>query len=183
MTTTRHKIERWGAGILGVVCLFLVWKIVFSNGLPMSAARPVASNSAAGNRARASGAAQRDDLERYNPELKLDDLKQIEGQPLPKLTRNPFEYPPPPAPPRLPMDQANAETTPPPPPPLPLKAIGYSVRANGVPEAVVTDDTDIFVVHAGETFAKRFRVLSLTSSRVEIEDVNTHQVAQLPIAP
>lgn len=185
MTKTRRNVERWAAGILGVVCLVLLLKLVFTNGNPVSAARPSAAVTrvASPERADARNTPPRDDLEHYDPELKMDLLKKIESQELPKLVRNPFEYPPPPPPPRSIETQGMTEPVAPPPPPLPFKAIGYSVKTGGVPEVVITDDQDLYVVHAGETFAKRFRVLSLTSSRVEIEDVTTHQVAQLPIAP
>ncbi len=185
MTTTRRKVERWAAGILGVVCLVLLLKLIFANGMPVSAARPSAAGirAAIPKRADARKATPQDDLEHYDPELKIDLLKKIESQALPKLARNPFEYPPPPTPAKSIDAQRAAEPVAPPPPPLPFKAIGYSVKTGGVPEVVITDDQDLYVVHAGETFAKRFRVLSLTSSRVEIEDVTTHQVAQLPIAP
>ena len=185
MTKTKRKVERWAAGILGVVCLGLVLKLVFTNGNPVSAARPDAVGIRADGpqRADARSVAKQNDLEHYDPEVKVGLLKEIESQPLPKLVRNPFEYPPPPAPPMTADSQRTTEPVTPPPPPLPFKAIGYSVKTGGVPEVVITDDQDLYVVHAGETFAKRFRVLSLTSSRVEIEDVTTHQVAQLPIAP
>lgn len=188
MKRTRSQVEKWAAGVLSVVCLallMLLLKSIFSSDvLRVKAAQPTLSRirSANADRPRAAGPAARDELAHYDPELNLDLLMQIESQPLPQTSRNPFEFPPTV---RKPAQAAGGEgpAPPPPPPPLPLKAIGYSVKTGGVPEAVITDDQDIYVVHVGEIFAKRFRVMSLTPSRVEIEDASTQQVVQLPIAP
>lgn len=175
----KSQLEKWGVGILGVVCLALLLNLIFSKGVPANAARPEAPKDRPG----AAENTARDDLARYDPELNVDLLNQIESQPLPHLSRNPFEFPPPPAPPKPAIAPGQSPAAPPPPPPLPLKAIGYSVKEGGVPEAVIMDDQDIYVVHIGETFAKRFRVLTLTPSRIEIEDTSTQQTVQLPIAP
>lgn len=175
----KSQLEKWGVGILGVVCLALILNLIFSKGVPANAARPEASKDRPGVEKNAA----RDDLARYDPELNLGLLTQIESQPLPHLSRNPFEFPPPPAPPKPAIEPGQSQAALPPLPPLPLKAIGYSVKEGGVPEAVIVDDQDIYVVHIGETFAKRFRVLALTPSRVEIEDTSTQQTVQLPIAP
>lgn len=180
MMRVRSQFEKWGVGILGVVCLALLLNLIFSKGVPANAARPEAPKGRPGVEKNAA----RDELAHYDPELNLELLKQIESQPLPQLSRNPFEFPPPPAPPKPAIEPgASQAAVPPPPPPLPLKAIGYSVKEGGVPEAVIVDDQDIYVVHIGETFAKRFRVLTLTPSNVEIEDASTQQTVQLPIAP
>jgi hypothetical protein len=188
MKRPRKETERWLVGILGVACLALL--VILTRrifvGAQVSAA-PSATAQESGARAGrkgAAGQASKDDLARYNPSLDLDLLKQIETQPLPSSSRNPFEYPPPPAPKTESAETGPVAPAPPPPPPaLPLKAIGYSVRAGNVPEAVVADEQDIYVVHAGETFAKRYRVLSLTPNKVEIQDATTHQTVELPIAP
>jgi hypothetical protein len=182
------QTEKWTIRLLGVVCLVLVFFLVkrtFSGSLAkVNAARPGTSpaSRALAQRRGDAGAAARDDLARFNPQLNLELLKQIENHPLPESSRNPFEYPPPPKPKQT---DAGERTPPPPPPPptLPLKAIGYSVKVGNVPEAVVTDDQDIYVVHAGETFAKRYSVVSLTPNRIEIHDATTKQTVQLPIAP
>jgi hypothetical protein len=182
MKRPSKQTERWLIGILGVVCLALMVSLVrrISRGAEASAAPRASTPSSAGRK----GAVARDDLSRYDPTLNLELLKQIENHPLPKSSRNPFEYPPPPPPKVVETDSGPAGAAPPPPPPtLPLKAIGYSVRGDNVPEAVVTDDQDVYVVHVGETFAKRYHVLSLTPNKVEIQDATTHQTVLLPIAP
>lgn len=188
MKRPSKQAERWTVGILCAVCLglmvFLSRQVLSDNAGQASAAQSVPvrnSHAIVRPRAVAMPAAIRDDLERYNPELNLELLKQIETHPLPESSRNPFEYPPPPKPKPSPIGPT-IPPPPPPPPPLPLKAIGYSIKAGNVAEAVVTDDEEIYVVHVGETFAKRFRVLSLTPDKIEIQDATTQQIVQLPIA-
>lgn len=180
MIRVSKQAEKWGIRVLGVVCLALVaslgWKIFASSSSKMSAAQSGAAKQEAGSRTKP------DDLERFNPQLNLALLKQIESQPLPKTARNPFEYPPPPAPPVQSAQPAPAPSPPPPPPPPPIKAIGYSVKAGNIPEAVVMDEQDIFVVHVGETFANRYHVLAISPDRVDIQDATTQQTVHLPIA-
>lgn len=189
MIRLSKKSERWGIGILGVVCLALVVSLIgklFSSPVQhVSAAQssPAAKDSRTGPR-HSNGArpAGRDELERFNPQLNLALLKQIEDHELPRTARNPFEYPPPPAPKVDPNAAKPAPVPPQPPPPPPIKAIGYSVKAGNVAEAVVADETDIYVVHVGDTFAKRYHVLGITPDRIDIQDATTQQTVHLPIA-
>ena len=187
MISTKSQIKKWSALILGLVCVVLLFNLIFSKGTNVKAARPSAQTIArtTQNHARVTRPGPVDDLARYNPELNVELLERIDSRSMPSLSRNPFEFPPPPpAPPK--QDQApiqNYVAPPPKPPPIPLKAIGYSVKTGGVPEAVVMDDEGVYVVHVGETFAKRFRVIALTPNWVEIEDASTKQSIQLPIAP
>jgi hypothetical protein len=182
MKRPNKQTERWLIGILGVVCLALVVSLArrIFGGARVSAAPPAASRASGKLDARR---AAKDDLARYDPSLDLALLKQIETHPLPESSRNPFEYPPPPPPKPVATASGPANPAPPPPPPaLPLKAIGYSVKDGGIPEAAVTDAENLYVVHAGETFGKRYHVLSLTPNKVEIQDDTTHQTVELPIA-
>jgi hypothetical protein len=185
MKRPSKQTERWLVGILGVVCLALVIVLTrrIFGGAQVSAAPPASARESQPIAGRQGGSrrATGDDLARYNPSLNLDLLKQIETHSLPESSRNPFEYPPPPKP-KVNEAGPAQPPAPPPPPALPLKAIGYSVKAGNIPEAVVTDEQDIYVVHVGETFAKRYRVLSLTPNKIEIQDATTQQTVQLPIA-
>jgi hypothetical protein len=186
MILTKSQIKKWSAMILGLVCVALLFNLIFSKGTNIKAARPAAMTMArtTQNQTGVTKPVTGDDIARYNPELNVNLLKRIDGRTMPSPSRNPFEFPPPPAPPK--QDQSpiqNYVAPPPKPPPIPLKAIGYSVKAGGVPEAVVMDDDGVYVVHVGEIFAKRYRVISLTPNWVEIEDASTKQSIQLPIAP
>lgn len=185
MIRLKPQIEKWAVGILGIVCLALVLNIVLESGGTANAARPShpAARAGGGSASSTSGSKSLDELARYDPELNLDLLKKLEARPAPEISRNPFEYPPPPSAAKAAKAVESGPPQPPPPPPVPLKAIGYSIKDGGVPEAVITDELDIYVVHVGETFGKRYQVMSLTPNRVEIHDSTTQQVVQLPIAP
>jgi hypothetical protein len=113
--------------------------------------------------------------------LNLEALKQLDERPLPRMERNPFEYPR--AAPVKPATNAGtgAAPPPPPPPPLPFRAVGFTERADGKPQAMIKDDEGIYVVGIGETFAKHYRVLSISPRNVEVQDASSGQTAQLPI--
>lgn len=183
MIRLKPKAEKWAVGILAIVCLGLVLNIVFESSGTVTAARPAGPDMETGAASRSSKAKALDNLASYDPQLNLDLLKKLDERPFPELARNPFEFPPPPSAARPAQAASNEPQAPPPPPPLPLKAIGYSVKNGGVPEVVIMDDENIYVVHAGQNFGKRYQVMSLTPNRVEIHDATTQQVVQLPIAP
>jgi len=123
----------------------------------------------------------KDEFARYDPSLNLDVLKDVLSRPLTQPGRNPFELKATPkavtnVPEPPPQPQA-----PPPPPPIPLKAVGYSEKPGGVKEAYVSDDQEVYVVHEGEEFGKRYRAVKITPQQVEVEDQTGHQTVQLAI--
>ena len=122
----------------------------------------------------------KDELARYDPSLNLDELKDILSRPTPQPGRNPFElHATPKAVPTNP--EPPPPQAPPPPPPIPLKAVGYSEKPGGVKEAYVTDDQEVYVVHEGEEFGKRYKAVKITPQQIEVEDQTTHQTGQLLI--
>ncbi len=186
MISLNKKTERWSIVVLGAISVALVvalaWKVFNFSPHVNAAQSPSTRDARAVVRPPAAAPAPgRDELDRYNPELNLALLKQIEDHPLPKTARNPFEYPPPPKP-KVEAPVATTPQPPQPPPPPPIKAIGYSVKPGNVAEAVVADETDIYVVHVGDTFAKRYHVLSIAPDRIDIQDAQTQQTVHLPIA-
>ncbi len=176
------KNEKWAIVFLGVVCVYLAWRLVASNGVRAGMPRPTfTSYASALERQRAFDFGLHQELSRSDPAPKLNLLKEIEARPLPRISRNPFEFP---APPRTKPANEAAPTPPappPPPPPPPLKALGYTEKKGGTREALVADEQEIYVVHEGDTFASHFRALRISSTTVEVEDVSTHQIIQLPI--
>jgi hypothetical protein len=118
-------------------------------------------------------------------QLRLDVLKEISDRPLPELTRNPFEFGPTPQQIKA-ADQIKQQAEhpppppPPPPPPVPFKAMGYQQDTKGQRLAYLSDDQEIYIVHEGQEFGQRFRVLKITDSSVEVQDETYHQIVQLP---
>jgi hypothetical protein len=181
----RSQFEKWATGFLGVVCLLLVLNLTFRNGVKAGASRATLPSRVVPAAARSQALADRvaDELARYDPGVRLDLLRELQNRPLPKLTRNPFEFEARPTPP-TPPESVGAPATPaqpPPPAPPPLKAMGYTEKAGGVHEAIITDDQEIYIVHEGDTIAQRFRVLKISPSAVEVDDGTTHQTVRLPI--
>jgi hypothetical protein len=184
--TAKSQLEKWATGLLGLVCLLLVLNLALRSGVKAGASRailPAGRVSPATSRSQALSDRVADELGRYDPVVRLDLLKELQSRPLPKVARNPFEFEAKPAP-AIPLGSVGAAvpSAPPPQPTAPpLKAVGYTEKAGGVREAIVSDDQEIYIVHEGETFAKRFRVLKISPSAVEVDDDTTHQTIRLPI--
>lgn len=122
----------------------------------------------------------KDEFARYDPSLNLDELKDILSRPAPQQGRNPFELNAPPK--ALPKNpEPPPLQAPPPPPPIPLKAVGYSEKPGGIKEAYVTDDQEVYVVHEGEEFGKRYKAVKITPQQIEVEDQNGHRTVQLAV--
>lgn len=181
----KSQLEKWATGFLGVVCLLLVLNLALRNGVKAGASRAALSSRPAPAATRSQPLPDRvaDELARYDPGVHLDLLKELQSRPLPKLARNPFEFEAKAAPP-TPLASSAGPAAPAPPPtpaPPPLKAMGYTEKAGGVHEAIVTDDQEIYIVHEGDTFAQHFRVLKISPSAVEVDDETTHQTLRLPV--
>ena len=179
-----RNTEKWITAGLGVVALVLVLNLVFRSGGGTSTAKPAAPPRPSPAAPQASPAAGTvEELARYDPSIHMDKFKAVQERPIANLKRNPFEFvvrevavaPAPEAP-----APALAPRTPQAPPPPPLKAVGYT-ETGGTGEAFVTLQDELFIVHEGESFAKRFRVTKLTSAAVEIFDETTQQTIRLPI--
>lgn len=181
------RFEKWVSGFLGVVALVLLLNLVLPSGVRVGASRSPtpAANPARPGRSQAPASKRGfDDLVRYDPTVHLEALKEIRERPLPGLDRNPFEFPPQRAPePEIIPDGPAAVAAAPQAPRVPLKALGFTQKAGGVREAIVTDDEQIFIVHEGETFARKFKVLRISPAAVELEDETTHQSIRLPVSP
>ena len=67
------------------------------------------------------------------------------------------------------------EDSPDPPAPASFKPLGYVEKAGGRVEAIVSQDDHIYVVHAGELFADKYRVLKISPDSVEAVDETTVQ--------
>lgn len=179
----RGHLGKWASGVLGGVCLLLVLNLVLRDGVRAGASRPTfpAASSTTALRVQTVSRVSADELSQFDPVVRLDLLKELQGRPLPQLTRNPFEFEAlrsaaPPANAGAPAAPA-AES---PPPPVPLKSLGYTEKAGGEREALISDDEQIYVVREGEVVAKKYRVLKITPTLVEIEDESSHRKVQLP---
>jgi hypothetical protein len=70
-----------------------------------------------------------------------------------------------------------------PPPPIPLQFFGFASRP-GEPQRIflrTTDTNDVFVAGVGEVVNRRYRVLRIMGSGVEVEDVLNNNKQVLPL--
>src|SRR5437016_10673147 len=196
MKKVASKREKWIAAGLGVACVALLANLaVRSNFVRAGAPRPAApppSARAVSAPAPHKDSSSADELARYDPEVRLDLLSDLDSRALPQIDRNPFEFgltdaekqkkeadqtvttTPPPTPP------------PPPPPPITVKAMGYA-EAVGGRKAFLIDDPqtpehqDTYGVKEGETFANKYKVLKITPTAVtiEVQDETPHRSVDL----
>ena len=96
--------------------------------------------------------------------------------------------PPPPPPPTVPNNTTATpppRMAPPPPPPIPLKYVGYAfVEPNSkVLIATLTDDNQQrrFIARQGDIWMGRYRVLRITDTVVDVEDIETSRRQTLPL--
>jgi len=202
------RMEKWAAAVLGAVSLVLIVNLVVQYNRVRAGARrraavipakPVLRGSGgagigsshakasapAGAKAAAGKQKLTDELSRYNSLVNLDLLKEFEGRPLPELKRNPFEFVT--GPTQVSRVQTAGEAPgaapPPAPPPVTLKVMGYSEGVGGVKEAMVSDEDQVFVVHAGDSVGARYKVIKITPTAVTVEDATLHQTVDLPVPP
>jgi hypothetical protein len=197
--------------VLGVLALYFAWSSLTGKQTPVSAApttvtqapRPVGKGAPQRRlleRDKKTAAQERS----LDPTLRFDWLRASEGIEYRGGRRNIFslETEPPPQPkvvdkgPHCP-DANDPRCGPPPPncspgaapdprcppPPIPLQFFGFASRP-GEPKRIFlreTDTNDVFVAGEGEVVNRRFRVLRIMGSGVEVEDVLNNNKQVLPL--
>ena len=189
----KGHVEKWAGGVLGTVSAILLLHLVVQFSGVRAAARRLLPSAAlpAADKGKASA---NDNLAQFDPAVRLDDLKRLDERPLPELSRNPFEFVLPPAPPKpeTAPGAAPAPAAPPPPPPISLHPMGYLEDPSGEKMASVCDQSapgpqgcaatdQVYLVHEGESVANRYKIVKITPTAVTVEDATTHQTAELPM--
>jgi len=70
---------------------------------------------------------------------------------------------------------------PPPPPPINLKFFGTVTRANGVRQAFLLQGEDVFLASQGDIVARRYRIVSIVSNSIQVEDMGNNNTQTLPL--
>jgi hypothetical protein len=94
------------------------------------------------------------------------------------------EIPKPGAPGVTDAPKAPAYTTPQPPPapPIPLKFFGFASRPGEPKKVFLSQDTDVFVAGEGEIVDRRYKVVRISPTSVEIQDmVNSGPPQSIPL--
>lgn len=91
---------------------------------------------------------------------------------IPKVVQAPVKEAPPP----------QQTYIPPPPPPIPLKFFGFASKP-GEPKRIFlsSNDGDVFIAAEGDIVDRRYKVVRITNSSVEIEDVLSNNRQSIPL--
>lgn len=178
------KKTTWAVVLVVVALLAVAYEFIpmFTGGSePASsaqAAAPVAKN-AAPRTGKKSGKKVR--AENLDPTLRLDLLASSEKTQYEGSGRNIFvsqaedvviPHPITPGSPDAPGTGGGYQTpTPPPPPPIPLKFYGFANRAGEPKKIFLKLGEDVFVAGEGEIVDRRYKVIRISPTSVEIQDV------------
>ena len=122
-----------------------------------------------------------------DPTLRYDWLKASEDTKYEGTGRNIFmtqvEIPQPIAPAKTP-DELEAEKGPPPPPPPPpinLKFFGFASKPGEAKKIFLSEGEDVFIAAEGEVVNRHYKVLRISPTSVEIEDVLNNNRQSIPL--
>jgi hypothetical protein len=119
--------------------------------------------------------------------LRYDWLKISEDTKYEGTGRNIFlaqaEIPQPVAPAQTPEEReaANRPPPPPPPPPINLKFFGFASKAGEAKKIFLSEGEDVFIAAEGEVVDRHYKVLRISPTSVEIEDVLNNNRQSIPL--
>lgn len=123
-----------------------------------------------------------------DPTLRFDLLKSSEDQEYKGGKRNIFqsqeeEIPKPIADARKKPEPPPVYTPPPPPPPppIPFKFYGFASRPGEAKRIFLSNGDDVFIGAEGEIINRRYRIVRITNSSVEIEDILNNNKQTIPL--
>jgi pyruvate/2-oxoglutarate dehydrogenase complex dihydrolipoamide acyltransferase (E2) component len=153
---------------------------------PAAAPRPAAtSRPAAGSKARAKKASPAP--RSLDPTLRYDWLKASEDTKYEGTGRNIFlaqaEIPKPVAPADTDKEDEADKGPPPPPPPPPinLKFFGFASKPGEAKKIFLSEGEDVFIASEGEVVDRHYKVVRISPTSVEIEDVLNNNRQSIPL--
>jgi hypothetical protein len=188
----------WAAVLGGIAVLVVAYQFlpmfIGSSPSPDSsaqAAAPVAPRVSAireGSKAR-----HKERTESLDPTLRLDMLAASEQTRYEGNGRNIFVSQADPVVIPTPVGRANTDKdpehnyvlpTPPPPTPIPLKFFGFASKPGEAKKIFLSEGEDVFVAGEGEIVDRRYKVIRIAPSSVEIQDVvNSGPPQNIPLTP
>jgi hypothetical protein len=177
---TENKTKTILALVLAVIAVVLVVRTFWGGG-EETAAPPT---SAAQHSTKTSYKAHTLLAHSLDPSLRFDVLKASEDVTYKGTGRNIFrsEAPPPEIPKEI--EQAIKDPGPPPPPPPPpidLKFYGYAGPKGGNRQVFLLRGEDIFLAREGQIIDRRYKIVHIGTSSVEILDVLTNHTETKPL--
>lgn len=121
-----------------------------------------------------------------DPTLRYDWLKASEDTEYEGKGRNIFqaqaEIPAPIAPVKTPEElEAEKHPPPPPPPPINLKFFGFANKAGEPKKIFLSEGEDIFIAAEGDVVNRHYKVMRISPTSVEIEDVLNNNRQSIPL--
>jgi hypothetical protein len=175
------------AMVLMVAALALIGKFLFDSDESSPAASPASSSAATGaSRAKGRGKKLTASARSLDPELRYDWLKASEDTKYQGNGRNIFMaqdvvIPKPVAPAIKTPPPVPQAYQPPPPPPITLKFFGFANRPGEAKKIFLEQGEDIFVASEGDIVDRRYKVLRIGPTFVEIEDVLNNNRQSIPL--
>ena len=173
---------------LMVLALILVGGLMFSSGgSSPRAAAPATDAPAAAARTKGKSKKLIATARSLDPELRYDWLKASEDTKYQGNGRNIFEaqdvvIQKPIAPPtKAPVPVDNTPPPPPPPPPINLKFFGFANRPGEAKKVFLEQGEDIFVASEGDIVNRRYKVIHIAPTTVEVEDVLNNNRQSIPL--
>lgn len=195
---TENRTKTIAAVALTAIALFFFLRMMLSP-TPTAVAPPPKQNDAATGTTATAPRPQRPTTSRNNrrgaqnaptvvaqsldPRLKLDLLRQTEETKYTGSGRNIFldEPPPPPTPKVEEQPVAQVQTGPPPPPPINLKFFGFASRTGTTRKIFLSQGEDVFVASEGDIVQRRYRILRINPTSIDVEDVLTNNRQTIPL--
>ena len=173
----------WAIGLGGFAVLVLAYQLIpmlIPTSTPASsaeAAAPIPVPTRGTGRA-STKTSKAPKVENLDPRLRLDLLAASEKTQYEGTGRNIFvsqaeevKIPAPVAPVVTDQQQAYVTPAPPPPAPIPLKFYGFASSPGEPKKIFLKNGDDVFVAGEGEIVDRRYKVLRITNTSVEIQDV------------
>ncbi len=185
------------AGVLMLAALLLVGRMLLVDSGPSASVPPSVEQSSAVSaqsvrtnpRRLAKGKTTKSASLNLDPRLRLDLLKSSEDITYAGTGRNIFlsydeaPIPKPVADPRLDKSQAQAQlpSGPPPPPPITLRFFGFANKPGQPRKVFLAKGQDIFIAGEGDIVDRRYKVLRIGPTSIELQDVLNNNRQSIPI--
>ena len=175
------------AVVLMAAAILVVGKFLFySTGPAPAAASPAPASGSLRAKAGVGGKKPVLMARSLDPELRYDWLEASENTKYQGNGRNIFRaqeivIPKPAAPPTKTPPPPPVDPGPPPPPPINLKFFGFANRPGEAKKVFLEQGEDIFVASEGDIVNRRYKVLKIAPTSVEVEDVLNNNRQSIPL--
>ena len=186
---TENRNKAIAAAVLLAIALVLIGRFLFSSSGGPPPASPAATTATAQAKPATRGSGRKLSGPRsLDPTLRYDWLKVSEDTQYSGNARNIFkaQAEPIPQPVSSPAEEAAQEAAkgppqPPPPPPINLKFFGFASKPGEPKKVFLSKGEDVFIAREGEIVDRRYKVVHIAPTSVEIEDVLNNNRQSIPL--